>query len=156
MPFYLLVVIITILCHWRAVASENHGLVRALVWNVSVDNQVELNEFIVNVTTTHSHNKNIVNHLNISLAGGNNYMLDILRLMNIGVNGSLILKSRGDGRAEISCTAYVLDLEVLRRILQPLSRVSLVILDGLMFTRCPLPILIEEASEVIIQNCFFQ
>ena len=63
-------------------------------------------------------------------------------------NGSLL--------AEVTCKTSLSDLEELSKTIQPLSRASLVLLDELVFTGCPIPILIEEASNVIIQNCIFQ
>ena len=58
--------------------------------------------------------------------------------------------------AESNCTASQSDLEELREVVQPISRASLVLMDGLVFTGCPVPIMIEEASSVVIQNCVFQ
>ena len=78
----------------------------------------------------------------------------------VSINGSLIMESKG-GPAEINCitslSGYTIyDLEKLREALQPLSGASLVLLDGLVFNGCPVPILIEEALNVVIQNCVFQ
>ena len=153
MGFKLLLIMIL---HWHWKATDGGNFTK--VWqNISVDNQIDLNQFIENVTKPT--NKNNANHLNISLAGDNKYTLDIVRLMSIGVNGSLILKSHVHGKggpAEISCTVGTLDLEELRRTIKPLSRALLVLLDGLVFSGCPVPILIEEADSITIQNCVFQ
>ena len=126
-----------------------------MVLNVTATTQLELTQFIENITT-YKDLKNVTNCLYLSLAGGNNYELDIIKLIKISINGSLVLKSK-DGSANINCTVgSSSDLEALRQTLQPLSRASLVLLDGLIFTGCPVPILIEEASNVVIQNCVFQ
>ena len=148
-------VVITSLCsslwEWRIDAASHTN--NFLVWNVSVSSQVGLNQFIENVTT-YSNKRNITNLVYLSLARGN-YELDIVKLMNISINGSLIMESE-DGSVEIKCTAYLSDLEELRQRLNPLSHASLVLLDGLVFTGCPVPILIEDTSNVVIQNCVFQ
>ena len=129
-----------------------------VVWNVTISSQLEMNRFIANVTAYNDKNRSTTNCLHLSLAGGHgsNYEMDIVKLLNINVtDGNLIVKSVG-GTAEINCTAHASDLEELREALQPLSRASLVLLDGLTFTGCPVPILIEKASNVVIQNCVFQ
>ena len=126
-----------------------------VVWNVTINSQLEMNRFIANVTA-YSNKRGTVDCLYLSLAGGTNYEIDIVKLLNINVtNGNLIVKSKG-GSVEINCTAHSSDLENLTQTLHPLSRASLVLLDGLIFTGCPVPILIEEASNVVIQNCVFQ
>ena len=126
-----------------------------VVWNVTINSQLEMNRFIANVTA-YSNKRGTMDCLYLSLAGGTNYEIDIVKLLNINVtNGNLIVKSKG-GSVEINCTAHSSDLENLTQILHPLSRASLVLLDGLIFTGCPVPILIEEAFTVVIQNCVFQ
>ena len=84
----------------------------------------------------------------------NNLKLDLLRLMrmNLGTNGSLMIV--GDS-ITIDCYSDVTDLEELRDMLQPISRALLVLFDGLVFSKCPVPIVIEEMSNVMIQNCVF-
>ena len=93
----------------------------------------------------------------LALAGDNNYILDIVKLMNVSLinDGKLLVESKG-GPAKIDCRASQSDLEELRNIVQPISRASLVLMDGLVFTRCPVPIMIEKACNVTIQNCVFQ
>ena len=66
------------------------------------------------------------------------------------------MERSGSLLAEINCKTGFSDLEMLSKTVQPLSRASLVLLDGLVFIGCPVPILIEEASNVIVQNCVFQ
>ena len=95
--------------------------------------------------------------LYLSLAGDNNYVLDIIKLMNISLSNdsSLILESKG-GSAKIDCIASQSDVKKLKEVVQPISRASLVLMDGLVITGCPVPLMIEEASNVTIQNCVFQ
>ena len=115
--------------------------------SVRVTNQSQLDKFMngTNVTDTH-----------LTLAGNNTYVLDIVKLINIYKDSSrLIMESKG-GPAEITCTASEPDPEKLKEVAQPISRVSLVQMDGLIFTGCPIPIMIEEVDNVTIQNCTFQ
>ena len=153
------VLLVLLVWYWKtghgAYCTSNNLDESLMVWNVTASTQLELTQFIENVTT-YTDLKNITNCLYLSLAGGSNYELDIIKLIKISINGSLLLESK-DGSANIACTAGgSFDLEAIRQTLQPLSRASLVLLDGLIFTGCPVPILIEEASNVVIQNCVFQ
>ena len=127
-----------------------------LEWNIVVASQSQLDQVIENVTSYSDRGTNTC-YFHLSLAGGNSYVLDIVKLMNISLTdgGSLIMESKG-GVAEINCTASQSDLQELREVVQPISRASLVLMDGLVFTGCPVPIMIEEASSVVIQNCVFQ
>ena len=93
--------------------------------------------------------------VHLCLVGGNTYEVNMMKMMLWGTNNSLIMESKND-TATIDCTADSSDLEELNKTLHPLSHASLVLLDGLIFTGCPVPILIEEASNVFIQNCVFQ
>ena len=72
--------------------------------------------------------------------------------IDLGTNGSLVIT--GDS-VILNCIVNTTDLEELRKLLQPISRALLVLFDGLVFTRCPVPIVIEEVANVIIQNCVF-
>ena len=74
-------------------------------------------------------------YLHLSLAGDNSYTLDIVKLMNISLTngGSLILESKG-GSVEIDCTASQSDLKELEEVVQPISRASLVLMDGLVYS----------------------
>ena len=140
---------------WSTDAAYCGGDLARVVWNVTISSQLEMNRFIANVTA-YSNKRGTMDCLYLSLAGGTNYEIDIVKLLNINItNGNLIVKSKG-GSVEINCTAHSSDLENLTQILRPLSRASLVLLDGLVFTGCPVPILIEEAFNVSIQNCVFQ
>ena len=57
---------------------------------------------------------------------------------------------------DIDCVGGPTNLEELFEAVQPLSRASLLILDSLIFLECPVPLLIEEVSKVVISNCIFQ
>ena len=117
-----------------------------LVGSIYVTNQSQLDKFINgNVTDTR-----------LTLAGDNTYVLDILKLTNVYKDSNqLIMESKG-GPAEIICTASESDPEKLKEVAQPISRASLVKMDGLIVTGCPVPIMIEEVDNVTIQNCTFQ
>ena len=149
--------------HWRSNASEDGtgslsgtSELDPVTWNVSVTNQSQLDQFMTNVTTYNDRRN--TSYLHLSLASNNNsYTLDIVKLMNISLtnDGKLILESKG-GSAEIDCRASQPDLKELIKIVQPISHASLVQMDGLVFTGCPVPIMIEKAYNVTIQNCVFQ
>ena len=126
-----------------------------MVWNVTIMNQLDLTRFIENVTT-YTDRWNATNCVHLSLAGGRQYELDIVKLMKIAINGSLIMEKNGSLLAEINCSTAISDLKELSKAIKPLSRASLVLLHGLVFTGCPVPILIEETSNVVIKNCVFQ
>ena len=74
---------------------------------------------------------------------------------SIANNGSLIMQGIG-GKVEINCVSSLSDLEELLQILQPISNALLVMLNGFVFNNCPVPVLIEEVSTVMVQNCVFQ
>ena len=160
-----LVVLILLLWHWRINVSEDGSGMNTnevitseldpIIWNVSVTTQLQLDQFMENMTTYN--NRRNTSCLHLSLAGDNSYMLDIIKLMNISLTngGSLILESKG-GPAEIYCTASQLDMKELKEVVQPISRASLVLMDGLVITGCPVPLMIEKSSNITIQNCIFQ
>ena len=119
--------------------------------NVTVSNQSQLDEFVVNVTSQYESNKDTC--VQLSLEGSRGFKLDLLQLMRINlVNGSLVITGNS---VNINCTTNTTDPEDLRKLLQPISRALLVLFNGLVFTGCPVPIVIEEVTNVIIQNCVF-
>ena len=126
-----------------------------IIWNVSVTTQLQLDQFMENVTAYNDRRN--TSYLHLSLAGDNNYVLDIVKLMNISLTngGSIILESKG-GPAEIDCTASPSDVKELKEVVPPISRASLVLMDGLVITGCPVPLMIEKSSNITIQNCVFQ
>ena len=122
---------------------------KMLVGSVCITNQSQLDQFMNNVTDAH-----LGAHL--TLTGDSSYVLDIVKLMKIYRNSSqLVVDSKG-GPVEINCTASESDPEKLGEVLQPISNVSLVLMDGIIFTGCPVPIMIENVDNVTIQNCVFQ
>ena len=150
-------ILILVLWCWKTyVVCCNEFDENLVVWNATIFDHLQLTQFIENVTMYTDH-RNTTNYIYLSLTGGTNYELDIVKLMKISVNGSLVIESKKGGSAEINCTIdQQYDLKELSQTVQPLSRASLVLLDGLIITGCPVPILIEEASSVVIQNCVFR
>ena len=123
-------------------------------WNVTVHGQEELNVFVSNVTSLKS--KSVDRCIQLYLTG-KNYTLDIIKLMKmeLGTGGGLVMVGLANPRVEINCVASVSELKELRSIFRPISNVSLVVLEGLLFTSCPVPVVLEEVSNVIVQNCEF-
>ena len=132
---------------WSNDAGSRHA--KILVGSIFVTNQSQLDKFILNGNVTDTR---------LTLAGDNTYVLDIVKLINIYKDSSqLIMESKGAVvPAEIICTASESDPEKLKEVVQPISRALLVKMDGLIFTGCPAPIMIEKVDNVIIQNCVFQ
>ena len=89
---------------------------------------------------------------------GSAYQLDLLKLMKINLqqNDSLIIQGHNGTMVDIDCVGGPSDLEEILNVTQPLSRASLIVLDSLNIMGCPVPILIEEVSKVMINNCDFQ
>ena len=134
-----LVVQILLLWHWRINASEdgsgtNNEVITSeldpIIWNVSVATQLQLDQFMQNMTTYN--NRRNTSCLHLSLVGDNSGYALIVKLMNISLTngGSLILESKG-GPAEIYCTASQSDVKELIKVVQPISLASLVLMDGL-------------------------
>ena len=115
-----------------------------------ISDQSQLDLFITNTSLYDSSTKCI--HLSLF---GSSFNVDLLQLMriNLGTNGSLVIT--GSDSVNINCSINISDHVELRDMLQPISRALLVLLDGLVFTKCPVPIVIEEVSTVIIRNCVF-
>ena len=124
-------------------------------WNVFITNQSELDQFVEASRLNHSDG----NCIFLSLVGYKSYTLDIVDFMNvtsflIANSGSLIVQGV-DGRVEIDCVSSQSDVDELLQLLQPISNALLVIFNELVFINCPVPVLIEEVSTVIIENCLF-
>ena len=60
------------------------------------------------------------------------------------------------GHVEIHCIASTSNLDELRSIFRPISNIALVAFDGLIYDSCPVPIVIEEVSVVVVKNCTFR
>ena len=75
--------------------------------------------------------------------------------IKLGTGGGLVVVGTVTPLVKINCIARVSELKELSNLTTPLSNVSLVVLNGLMFTGCPVPVLLENVSTVIIKNCKF-
>ena len=76
--------------------------------------------------------------------------------MKLGTSGGLVIVGATNPRVTINCVvANVSDLEELINNSTLVTDVSLVVLDGLLFAQCPVPVVFEEISTVIVQNCVF-
>ena len=123
-------------------------------WTVSVHDQAGLNTFMEEAMSSINSSRCI----QLSLAGDFSYRLNIVKMMQINLgtgDGTGLIVVGVNRRVKIECFANVTDLEELRKILKPISNISLLILDGLIFVRCPVPILIEEVSLIVVKNCEF-
>jgi len=83
---------------------------------------------------------------------GNELTLDIVQLMRINATKLIVI---GNGTIDMDCTANATDVDTLKDMVQPISSTLLVLFDGLVFNKCPVPILIEEVAVVMIFNCVF-
>ena len=120
--------------------------------NMMITNESELEQFL-NSAGASRHN---ISCVHLSLAAGNSYKLDIVKFMQINLEHNASLKVVGEGGGvDINCTASLSDLEELRKLNLSISRASLVLLNGLVFTACPVPIVIAEVLTVVISNCHF-
>ena len=123
-------------------------------WTVSVHNQTELDNFMEQATaftdTSRCIQLSLIGNLRIR------YRLDIVKLMQIklGISGGLIVVGT-NSPVEIDCGANVSNIQQSEGVPKPISNSSLVVFDGLTFVKCPVPIMIEEASTVVVQNCDF-
>lgn len=124
-------------------------------WNISINGQEELDNFVDNITSFPDYD-DADRCIQLFLTE-KSYELDVIKLMRIklGTGGGLVMVGVANSHTIINCTANVSGLEKLRNSLKPLANVSLVALDGLTFTRCPVPFVLEEVSRVMVQNCDF-
>ena len=119
-------------------------------WTVSINDQAELDSFMKQATSPIDNNTSRC--IQLSLAGDISYRLNIVEMMQIqlGSAGGFIIMGV-NGAVEIDCVGT----DVSRDILKPISNTSLVIFGGLKFVKCPVPILIEEVSAILVENCDF-
>ena len=75
-----------------------------------------------------------------------------IKLVN---DGGLVIIGVADLPVTINCIANASSLEDLRNSLKPLANVSLVVLNGLLLTECPVPVVLEEVLTVIVKNYVF-
>ena len=152
-----LIVSVVVLTSVRTVSyaiPESH--VCSVRRSVRITDQSKLDLFMKNVSLYESPYANTTKCIQLAFAESEQiFTLDVVQLMsiNLGTNGSLVIM--GHRSVNINCITNVTDSEELRKLLQPISRALLILFDGLVFTRCPVPIVFEEVSNVIIQNCVF-
>lgn len=125
-------------------------------WNATIHGQKELDSFFDNLTSFSNGSTDRCIQLILT---GHSYKLDVIKLMKIKLgtaDGLTIFGHNVDNpRVKINCVSEESGLEELRSLLKPLSNVSLVVLKGLTFIGCPVPVVLEEVSTVIVQNCNF-
>ena len=128
-------------------AGTAHDNANRIVENIT--NQLQLDLFFTKRMVTQDNHTETCVQLQLT---GNEFTLDIIQLMWINAT-KLIVKGNG---TDIDCTANATgDLDTLKNMVQPITGTSLVLFDGLAFSKCPVPILIEEVDEVMISNCVF-
>ena len=124
--------------------------------DVRIRNQTELDRYLDN-EISYRRESNTTRCIQWILTG-RSYQLDMVELMKINLqqSDSLIIQGHNGNMVDIDCVGGPANLEELFEAVQPLSRASLLILDSLTFVECPVPLLIEEVSKVLISNCIFQ
>ena len=158
----LLLIVLCILQFSCDVADSSGGILNCfnerfdsvVRWNVSIDEQEELDNFVHTVTSTNDDKDRCIQ----LFLTGKSYSLDIIKIMRmkLGTGGGLIIVGVANPRVTINCVAVnVSDLEELINNSTLVANVSLVVLDGLLFAECPVPVVLEEVSTVIVQNCVF-
>ena len=126
----------------------------AVIRNVSINGQEELSNFVDNVTSFMDDDTDRCIQLFLT---SKVYKLDLIKIMGIklGTGGGLVMIGVANPRVTIDCVSNISGLEELRSNLKPLANISLVVLNGLRFAGCPIPVVLEEVSTVIVQNCDF-
>ena len=121
--------------------------------NRKINSQDELDRYIEDAIRSGNNDTRCIQWTLI----GSAYQLDLIKLLKIQLqqNDSLIIQGH-NGRVAIDCVGGPLNLEEDLEAIQPLSHASLFVLDSLNFMGCPVPILVEEVSKVVISNCVFQ
>ena len=125
----------------------------------NVKSQAELDRYIDGVISFRSDPHNNDTRCIQWTLTGSAYQLDLIKLMKISLqqNDSLIIQGHNGTMVDIDCVGGPsnLDEEIVEAI-RPLSHASLIVLDSLNIMGCPVPILVEEVSKVMINNCVFQ
>jgi len=123
-----------------------------------VSSQSQLDQFLDNLTLLTQDRPRCIQ---LSLASGN-YKLNISKFvqrLGLKENDGLIVRGEG-GVVKISCLIKDVSnvFQNISEFLQSrrLFNASMVVFDGLVFTRCLLPIYVEEVNNVTIQNCVFR
>ena len=121
-----------------------------------VKSQAELDRYIDDAIRNENNDTRCIQWTLIRSA----YQLDLIKLLKIQLrqNDSLIIQGHNGAVVDIYCVGGPSNLESLEQLeaIQPLSHASLFVLDSLNFMGCPVPILVEEVSKVMISNCVFQ
>ena len=121
-----------------------------LKYNISINGLSELNDF-VNKLTDNDEDRCIQLFLT-----GKSYTLDMINIMRskLGTSGGLVIVGVPNLRVTKS---YIANMPSLEELINStlVANVSLVVLDGLVFTECPVPVVLERVSTVIVQNCVF-
>jgi len=148
-----LIIVRIVKCEKDTFACREHA---STSWDYEINEQAEMDQFILAVETNSTKTFNDAICIEVSLTNNDAYKMDILKLMtvNLGRNGSLIIVGVAD-HVVIDCMTDQYDLDKLRELLKPLTQASLIVLNRLIFTGCPVPFVIEEAEMVVIQNCVF-
>ena len=135
----------------NSLSSENFGENCFNTSTVTITDQTQLDKVIQESVS--SGNSNTTQCIHWSFAG-DTFQLNLVQLLriNLPINGSLTIKGNS---VNLQCTTNITDKERLQEILEPISRARVVLFDGLVFTECPVPIVIEEVYNVVIQNCVF-
>ena len=125
-----------------------------VIRNVSINGQEELDNFVDNVTSFADDDTDRCIQLFLTRKA---YKLDMIKIMGVklGTGGGLIMIGVANPLVTIDCVSTISGLQELRNNLKPLANVSLVVLSGLRFAGCPVPVVLEEVSTVMVQNCDF-
>ena len=128
----------------------NSGVIR----NITINGQEELDNFVDNVTSFVDDDTDRCIQLFLTRKA---YELDMIKIMGVklGTGGGLVMIGVANPLVTIDCVSTISGLQELRSNLKPLANVSLVVLSGLRFAGCPVPVVLEEVSTVIVQNCDF-
>ena len=120
-----------------------------------LSNQSQLDRFLDSIISRRRNSgcHSSPRHIQLSLTA-NSYQLNITKfVLGVDLKGNDSLKVEGEGeRVYICCTG----VDGVHASNLYLSKASMVVFDGLVFTRCLRPIYVEEVNTVVIQNCVFQ
>jgi len=146
---------------WASATSDCSALVGVTYSDVltrQASNQSQLDQFLDNLESQRQDDQRRPRCIQLSLAGGE-YKLNMTKFIHgvdLKENDSLIVRGEG-GTVSIDCLVMDSAKNILgflrsRRLLNAF----VVVFDGLMFTRCLLPIYVEQVNFVMIQNCVFR
>ena len=152
-------------CVWLCVTLSckefSEGLVfvgvnsTCFVYNVS--NQSELDIWLDDMTLERTQNRG-PRCIQLSLTA-NEYQLNVTnfaRGVDLMENDSLLVRGKGSISCNSAANLFGEDSVADYLSSTKLSKASLVVFDGLVFTGCVLPVNVEEVDTVVIQNCVFR